>query len=160
MIITSLLNLISQDICNIYISDYEGTTCETESWTVQDSIPYTNDTSSLSGQPFYLKHEIGSQNEPIKSYMCYLLNNNEYCLIGGDGIYDTTNNAFISPSYETNKQILTDSFGGSNCTDETNYYECSSNSLTISASINGAVTADIGRSFCNVSIDGSSNCDV
>ena len=87
-----------------------------------------------------------------------MLSNNEYCLRGGDRVYNSNTSTYISLSYESNKQILDDSFGSSNCTDYTNYYECSSGSLDAKVYSYGLVRADDGNGLCEVDSRGSSNC--
>jgi len=109
----------------------------------------TSSSSTLNKQ-FYLKHAIDN-NTVAESYVCYTLNNNEYCLKGGD-----------TTAYNDNKSILQNSFGSSNCneTNETTYwyYGCSSGSLGAYAYSFGDVDAYDGDSYCCVIGDGDSSC--
>lgn len=148
---------IAQSACESYIDGWDGAVCQTGSWTVENSISFVEDASTLN-KLFYLKYNIGSQTEPIESYVCYVLNNNEYCLIGGDGVYDFSTDTFSSPSYEINKQILQDSFGTSNCTDNTISYECSSGSLSAEASSSGNTGVSDDNINCRVNKYGNSGC--
>ena len=156
------LGFLSEAACNNYmvVGVDETASCSQGTWTISENIPYSDNTLSLGNDPFYLRYELGNQTEPVKSYACYILNNNEYCLLGGDGVYDSTLDSFVSPSYNDNKTILNDSFGSSNCTDETDSYECTSGLLIVSANSDGSVNTQKGRSFCTVNSTGSSNCDV
>jgi len=149
---------ITESSCNTYIANqgYQNATCQSGVWTVT-GITYTEDATSLNKQ-FYLRYTIGSQTEILESYVCYMLSNNEYCLRGGDRVYNSNTSTYISLSYESNKQILDDSFGSSNCTDYTNYYECSSGSLDAKVYSYGLVRADDGNGLCEVDSRGSSNC--
>ena len=127
----------------------------------------TSNPSTLNKQ-FYLKHTI-ENNTVVESFACYVLNNNEYCLKGGDG----------EAAYADNVRVLQESFGASNCNgdiptsnsinnqrDELEPillmhipgYSCSSGSLSASANSNGRVVASVGVSDCGVSDDGYSGC--
>ena len=106
---------LTQNDCTTYVNNnnLSGTTCSSGSWTTS-GITYTSDYTTLNKDVF-LKHNIGSQTEVNESYVCYILDRDLYCLKGGDGVYNSAQNALVSTSYENNIKILDNSFGSSNC---------------------------------------------
>ena len=79
--------------------------------------------AAFNNSKMWLKHEI--ENDIVKeSYVCFERNNNTYCLRGGvieedDDGYPFTN----KPVYDANKQVLTDAFGASNCSEHYDGHE-------------------------------------
>ena len=109
--------------------------------------------SAFNNRPFYLKHEI--ENDIVKeSYVCFERNSNTYCLRGG------INESSLSekPIYESNKTILKQAFGESNCTDHSSYLDCSEGVWSAYANLDGYVDAYVGSAYCRVSSNGISNC--
>ena len=119
--------------------------------------------SAFSNRPFYLKHTI--ENDIVKeSYVCFEKDGNTYCLRGLD-VYDREDNCKTeeysdckSPYYESNKTILKNAFGESNCTDYSSALRCGAGGLDAGADEDGNVSAYDGSADCNVSSDGNSGC--
>lgn len=137
---------IEQQDCLTTMSELGATTCEPGSWTVSQSIPYTNDVTTLNKQS-YLAYTLGSQTEVLESYACYVLNNDEYCLKGGD-----------TSAYSDNVSILQESFGELKCSVDSDYVSCSASGLFAYVELDGNVGV-ISDSFrCKVNDLGLSYC--
>ena len=120
---------------NLYQEDSEGNWIENSSvWIGQkptENITLYNTVAeaknAFSNRPFYLKHEL--ENDIVKdSYVCFEKDSNTYCLRGQatyenstgswkckSEFYDSENNKCLSTYYESNKTILKQAFGESNC---------------------------------------------
>jgi len=122
------------------------------------------------GYPFYLKHKV-EYGEVTESYVEFVITeemaqNNTgmtpgtYSLRGAGATYDDNNDYYNedSPYYLTNKTTLQTAFGVSNCTDHTNWYECSVSGLSAYADAYGIVRADDDDWYCLVISDGYSDC--
>ena len=74
----------------------QNTTCQQKTVTTGGVGDYTTDASTL-GKTYYLKHDV---NDDIitNSYVCFVYNNAEHCMKGGDG----------GASFETNTQTIKD----------------------------------------------------
>ena len=104
--------------------------------------------NAFSNRQFYLKHTI--ENDIVKeSYVCFEKDSNTYCLRGyTDDTY-----------YESNKTILKQAFGESNCTQYSSYLSCGAGGLSADAYEDGGGGAYDGSAYCRVYSDGSSTCD-
>ena len=101
----------------------------------------------------YLKHTI--ENDIVKeSYVCLEKDSNTYCLRGG------INESSLSekPIYGSNKTILKNAFGESNCTQSSSGLTCSVPGLYAYAGEQGGVYADDDGFNCSVDNDGVSYC--
>ena len=155
---------LTQSTCETQINNWgganEGYSCEPGTWTTS-GVAYTTDASTLN-QDYYIKYNIGLQKEPLESYVCYILNDTEYCLKGGDGVWDSTNVVSVSPSYNDNKDILDESFGSSNCTETNNstysHYDCSMGSWESGADSRGITFVSYGNGGCSVDANSYSTC--
>jgi len=156
-----------QTAINSWGGSSEGYSCESGMWTTS-GVTYTNDATTLNKR-VYLKYNVGAQTDANESYVCYTINNEEYCLIGGDGVYDTTLEKYVTQSYDVNKEIMDDSFGSSNCHENSGSnpnnlcYECSLNSLSAFAYPGGYVGASfrVDSSYiyiCSIFGRGNSYC--
>lgn len=108
---------------------------------------------------YFLKHNM--ENNRVKSSeVCYILNNNLYCLKGGGATYDSENSQYNDDSiyYEDNVSILKSSFGESNCYGFSDNVNCSASGLRARADQDGYVYASGGSSTCIVDSDGRSLC--
>ena len=125
--------------------------------------------SAFNNRPFYLKHTI--ENDIVKeSYVCFEKDGNIYCLQGQhtyesgapgnckSEYYDSENNKCISTYYESNKMILKQAFGESNCTQYSSYLYCSAGGLNARAYEDGHVGAHGGSADCYVYDNGTSSC--
>ena len=146
----------------VYIGDNVS-----EGVTLFDSVSEAK--NAFSNRPFYLKHEI--ENDIVKeSYVCFEKEGNTYCLQGQhtyqsgapgnckSEFYDSENNKCLSTYYESNKQILKEAFGESNCTQNSSSLYCGAGGLYADAYEYGNVRAGDGSANCYVSSYGSSYC--
>ena len=103
--------------------------------------------NAFNNRPFYLKHEI--ENDIVKeSYVCFEKDSKTYCLRG------YTDNTY----YESNKTILKEAFGESNCTQYSSNLGCSADGWGAIVLDGGGVGADDGSARCYVYGDGDSSC--
>ena len=126
--------------------------------------------SSFNNRPFYLKHTI--ENDIVKeSYVCFEKDSNTYCLRGQatkeqvnnnfqckSEFLDSETNKCLSTYYESNKTILKNAFGESNCTDNSSSLYCNAGGLRAYADENGDVDAFDDSAVCNVYGSGYSGC--
>ena len=140
-----------------------------EGVTLFDSV--TEAKNAFNNIPFYLKHEI--ENDIVKdSYVCFEKDSNTYCLRGQQTyenttgswkckseFYDSVNEKCISTYYESNKTILKNAFGESNCTQYSSDLYCSAGGMDAGAYERGGVYVDGGTSGCNVDFYGDSCCN-
>ena len=104
-------------------------------------------------RPFYLKHEI--ENDIVKeSYVCFEKDGNTYCLRGGIDESSLSE----KPIYESNKAILKNAFGESNCNDYSSILSCGAGGLYADAILDGLVYAYDGSAECSVKGIGYSGC--
>lgn len=98
---------------------------------------------------FYLKHTLDRGDVVIDSYVCYLLNNTEYCIQGGKTSY-----------YNNNLSIINSSPGSVQCVSSSTE-DCISQfaKFSVTASPYGYVRAD-GNGSCVIQGHGSSQCDL
>ena len=163
---------------NLYQEDSEGNWIENSSvWIGRkptDNITLYNTVAeakaAFSNRPFYLKHTI--ENDIVKdSYVCFEKDSNTYCLRGQatyekvnnswqckSEFYDSENNKCLSTYYESNKTILKNASGESNCTQYSSHLSCSVGGLYVGANENGYVFAYVGSAICRVNNNGSSSC--
>ena len=141
----------------------------TENITLYNTM--TEAKAAFSNRPFYLKHEL--ENDIAKdSYVCFEKDSNTYCL-RGQAIYEKVNNNWqcksefldsetkkcLSTYYESNKTILKNAFGESNCTQSSSALYCSTSGLDTTADEYGNVGAGVGSANCSVYGTGISSCD-
>ena len=127
--------------------------------------------NAFSNRPFYLKHTI--ENDIVKeSYVCFEKDGNTYCLQGQQTyektnnnwqckseFYDAVNDKCLSTYYESNKTILKNAFGESNCTQySSDDFYCSVGGLDARAREYGDVEADDNSAYCSVHYRGTSHC--
>ena len=111
----------------------------------------------LLNKAYYLKHDV-VEDEIINSYVCFVYNNAEHCMKGGDG----------GVSYSANQQILRDFQAFNNLPDNANpgcYWDSSSSYCYgggfsfVSVASGGSVSVYGSSSeYCYVGHDGSSRC--
>ena len=145
--------------CETYVEanmSGQNVTCEQKTGTFGGIGEYTTDASTLN-KTYYLKHDIVND-EITNSYVCFVYNNAEHCMKGGDG----------GASYSANQQILRDFQTFNNLPDNANP-GCNFNSSNsycggggfdrVYAGSGGGV--DVGGSssgYCAVYSDGDSYC--
>ena len=117
---------------------------------------YVDDPSELTGNipnTLYLKHVLNYSNVVLKSYVCYVMNNTEYCL-QGEKTEDENHQTHPSQYYQSNIYVIA-SLGQVSCT--TNDEECIFSHFN--AYRNGRVWISPAESYdCSVDSDGSSSC--
>ena len=123
-----------------------GYSCQEKTGTF-GGFEYTEDYTTLN-KTFFLKHNISSEGIVESSEVCYILNSNLYCLIGGDE----------GTAYSENTNILQTSFGQANCTVNSDNVVCSNSVLNASAIQQGNVSAYDRDMGCTVQADGYSDC--
>ena len=145
--------------CETYVETNmsgQNVTCEQKTGTFDRIGEYTTDASTLN-KTYYLKHDV-VEDEIINSYVCFVYNNGEHCMKGGDG----------GTAFAANTQIIKDFQAFNNLPDNANP-GCnwnSSGSLCkgggfggVSASSDGYVGVyDSSSERCYVSADGGSVC--
>ena len=125
-----------------------------------DTSKFTKDPTTLSNQPFYLKHVLDKDNKVTESYVCAILKGKEYCLIGGNSSFygyaenesNYTGNALIL------KQIRDAKIEGVSCGFGASDSYCCVGSNVLVANSDGSVNSD-GEFLCDVNADGSSHCE-
>ena len=108
---------------------------------------YTEDYTSLN-KNFFLKHNISDNGEVESSEVCYIKDNNLYCLKAGDGA-----------AYSESISILQSSFGESNCSITPFNINCLVSGLYAEANDLGKVLFSSGSSNCGVYPGGDSRCN-
>lgn len=149
--------------CLKTINEWGGTSagfsCVSGSFTVSGNT--TSDYTSLN-KNYFLKHTL-ENNAVLDSYLCYVLNNEAYCIKGG-GIYNTSTSSWVSQSIEDNTKILKDSFGENNCQIDKiqGLVTCTGEGLTVRAMGNGYVSAKENNAQYSCAIYGNnaSTCGV
>ncbi len=99
-------------------------------------------------QTIFLRQNINANYEITSSDVCYILNNNLRCLLGGDPM-----------QFTTNKETLQNSFGSSNCTNQSTSYECTSGTLVAIINSNGEVQTNNASVSCHATTLGASYCE-
>ena len=136
---TSASNAVySSSIFPVSLGDSKG---KISGWT----IDYTT-----LGKNYFLKHNIGSDDKVESQEVCYILDNNLYCLID-DETY-----------FEQNLEILNGSFGEDNCYSSglgtAASFGCSASDLVVSVSLDSTfISAGDDNQFCNISY-GHASC--
>lgn len=159
---------------NIYDSNKEGYNSVWLNQIIPNDITFHETVSgaknAFSNRPFYLKHTI--ENDIVKdSYVCFEKDSNTYCLRGQQTnekvnnswqckseFYDSVNDKCLSTYYESNKTILKQAFGESNCTQYSSYLDCSAGGLYAGANESGNVGARDDSAVCRVDDYGASSC--
>ena len=116
----------------------------------------TEDYTELN-KTYFLKYNISTVGTVESSEVCYILNNNLYCLKGEKT--DDKEEGYISQYYEENTSILQNSFGQSSCSVNSSIVSCSVSGRGARASQHGVVSAGDGSSYCGVNSYGNSYCD-
>ena len=134
----------------------ESYTCQQKTETFDGIGEYTTDASTLN-KTYYLKHDVVDDIITV-SYVCFVYNNAEHCMKGGDG----------GASYSANQQIIQDFQAFNNLPDNANpgcnwgssYSYCFGGGFnSVFANSGGLVAVDSSSSvYCHVIDDGSSRC--
>ena len=145
---SGIQNAISQG----YIQEGEYT-CQQRTITSEGIGGYTTDASTLNNN-YYLKHDV-VDDMIMASYVCFVYNNQEYCMKGGDN----------GASFASNTQIIEDAQTFSNeqspCTftSDSSYCHLLYNNLQVRASSGGNVSiTGVDSEACSVTSYGWSNC--
>lgn len=138
--------------CNYY-SNLDGSVCEKID-SLLDVEDFTMDASTLN-RDWYLKHDI--DNNIIKnSYVCFIDDDNEVCMKGGDGGVDFPINSQIIKDFNRNNSYCV---LNPNIPFEEEISCNGSYSMYLRAKSTGYVAANlVGGQDCKVFEDGSSNC--
>ena len=137
-----------------------GLSCQQKSVTTEGVGEYTTNPSTLN-KAYYLKHDV-VDDEITASYVCFVYNNEEHCMKGGDG----------GASFAANTQMIQDyqTFYNLGNYDDNTERVCNFNSLDsicygggfsqVSATSDGYLEVfDSSSGGCFVNIDGSSSCE-
>ncbi len=107
----------------------------------------------------FLRHKLEG-NQIVESSAGFVHNGNTYFLIGGGVTYDSGTDTYSdSIYYAENKSVLLTAFGASNCTEESDYIECTDGTVTAVAGLDGAVDVYQGSALCDVDPFESSFCE-
>lgn len=106
---------------------------------------YNTDYSSLGS--YFLKHNINANGFVESNELCYIANNNLYCLKGGSTDY-----------YEENKNILLASLDSDNCYSLDNGFQCIFQTRFYTAGADGSVRISYASVSCSVSSSGTGLC--
>jgi len=101
-------------------------------------------------KPFYLGIEVDANNKVTAVYACFVRNETEYCLKGGDN-----GEAFVK-----NTEIIKNAYADvlDSCVFNDSSSICSSDTFSLSASSNGEVFAPNGYESCDISSNGVFSC--
>ena len=119
------------------------------------------------GHPYFTAHVTNSSDVITESYVGFVLNGNDYYLQGTGATYNSEGDYYSADSiyYTSNKAVLNEAFGSSNCQlyDEgtsNEYYEChdSVSGLYADAGAYGGVDVNVGDASCSVREGGRSYC--
>lgn len=103
-----------------------------------------------------IKHVLSDTNTVQRTDICYIFNNELYCLKG-----EKTNDkeaGYISEYFDENKKIAQESFGQANCTVTDSTISCTLNGVTANVNSNGALSVTDGTSTCSTTNAGVSSC--
>ena len=126
--------------------------------------------NAFKNRPLYFKHEI--ENDIVKeSYVCFEINPNTYCLRGQatyenvngswqckSEFYDSVNDKCLSTYYESNKTILKNAFGESNCTQYSDNFDCNAYGFRVNVYEYGNASAIVASDNCYLGASGTSHC--
>ena len=129
----------------------DGWYCQQKTFTTGGVGEYTTNASTLD-KTYYLKHDV-VDDIITASYTCFVFNDTEYCMQGGNSSYYAANKALIE------NLITTYSLNGY-ANDNDSY--CSVGGFPIYASSDGGVTVygDQNSRFCDISKDNASYCKI
>ena len=148
--------------CNTFLSENNFTetdTCQQKTGTFGGVGDYTTDASTLN-KTYYLKHDV-EEDIITASYVCFVYNNAEHCMKGGDG------GASFAANTQTIKDFQTfNNLGDYDSSTNTGCVFASSNSIChgggfdhVFASSDANVRVNGSSSeHCHVGYDGSSRC--
>ena len=106
----------------------------------------------------FLRHKLEG-NQIVESSTGFIYNGNTYYLVGGGVTYDSGTDTYSdSIYYNTNKETLLTAFGETNCTEYSDYIECSAGEISAVAGLDGAVDVYQGSALCDVDPFESSFC--
>ena len=120
---------------------------------------YTTDASTLN-KTYYLKHDV-EDDIITASYVCFVYNNAEQCMKGGDNGASFADNTQTIEDYKTFYNIAID-YGGEfprGCTFDSSHSNCHIDDFSLNAFSNGSVEVHGSSSeYCGVNTDGHSIC--
>ena len=146
--------------CNTFLSDNNYTetdTCEQKTGTFGGIGEYTTDASTLN-KTYYLKHDV-VDDIITASYICFVYNNTEHCMKGGDGGASFAANTQMIQDYQSFYNLGAYS-NGTGCDFDTSYSHCNGGGFNqVNAGSGGSVSV-YGSSTenCTVYSDGDSDC--
>ena len=114
--------------------------------------PTDPSTESPTDMRFYLGYDIDENNKVSAAYVCFVRNDTEYCLKGGEE----------GETYTTNKTVLEDAFKDveNACSLDAGCHFCKADGLFARLYPIGKVSAGDGDGNCVVDGDGDFSCDV
>ncbi len=102
---------------------------------------------------YFLKYTMNSNEKLVSSEVCYVLNSDLYCLKGYKG-----NGTGDSPYYDSNVEILKESFPTNTCSSGATTYSCTSGGITAEAKQDGNIRVYNSNISCYVNAYGNSAC--
>ena len=109
---------------------------------------YEDNTELIKVRPYYLRYRI-TDDKITERAVCFVKNNNEYCLV----------NPYYEGNYTDIRQTLISAFGANNCpTNNNEIINCNASGLEAHANSSGYVDASVGSGYCFVDYTGSSQC--
>ena len=146
--------------CLTNIDGWDGATCEQGTVTYQGIGEYTTDASTL-GKTYYLKHDV-EDDIITASYVCFVYNNEEHCMKGGDGGASFAANTQMIQEYQTFyslNNVSNPSSSNPSCTFNSSISYCGGGGFyRVASHSDGAVYVfgSSGSDYCNVGNDYSS----
>ena len=135
---------------------------------INDIITYDNynDAITAFGYPYFLKLGVDENDNVNAASAGFVLNDTVYYLQGAGSTHDDINDKWNNDSiyYETNKEVLLNAFGNSNCTetqepgDDYSYTICNSSGLYTGAYKNGYIQVLNNSIGCSITPGGTSQC--
>ena len=116
------------------------------------------DAMVASGQSVFSLEVKDAGGNVIDTYIGFVLSDEAYYLHGGIDEHLLQD----KPVYDSNKQILQEAFGSSNCSESVDngyaYYYCSIPDMSAGVNSGGPVSAGEGNYFCNLYDSGELSC--
>ena len=134
----------------------EGFSCQQKTGTFGGIGEYTTDASTLN-KTYYLKHDV-VDDIITASYVCFVYNNSEHCMKGGDGGASFAANTQMIKDFQTFNNLGDYDFNGNGCYFNSDNSYCNGGGLEVHIN-DGRVDVKASSSvWCVVDIDGSSYC--
>ena len=148
----------SENECNQFLTDNSmEATCGQKTGTFGGIGDYTTDASALN-KTYYLKHDV-ADDIITASYVCFVYNNAEHCMKGGDNGASFAANTQTIKDFQTFNNLPDNANPG--CYFNSSYSYCIGGGFDqVSASSNGSMSVhDSSSESCLIDFDGYSKCN-